>query len=169
MGRFDPTALEQLMISAQQYAQLERAAILDAWAEVSECAGGLSLFRIDGLVWQVASVIHERRNRPAAAAAGVVAALRDYGASDTSAAQVGAELMRALWKYVDQKGISESSAASAGGLPPARVSPNPALAAANAKIAELEAKLADLEKRAATPPTAPAIIANPATGKIESK
>jgi hypothetical protein len=43
------------------------------------------------------------------------------------------------------------------------------VAAANATIAELEAKLAELEKRAATSPTAPAVIANPATGKVESK
>jgi hypothetical protein len=76
MAHLEPTVLEQLVVRAQHYADLERASILDAWAEVSECAGDLSLFRIDVLVWQVATVIHERRNRPVAAAAGVAAAVR---------------------------------------------------------------------------------------------
>jgi hypothetical protein len=41
------------------------------------------------------------------------------------------------------------------------------VAAAYAKLAELESKLAELEKRAATPPTTPALIAHPATGEVE--
>jgi N-glycosylase/DNA lyase len=96
MGRFEAPALERLMVNGQQYAAFEGAAIRAAWAAASEYARGLSLFRIDGLVWQIGDVLHAHRHRTDVAAAGVATVLRKLGAVEPNANQVAAELTYGL-------------------------------------------------------------------------
>jgi N-glycosylase/DNA lyase len=98
LGYFDPQALEQLMVGAQRVANLERTTILSGWAGVSAYADDLSVLRIDGLLWQVATQIHELRDRPAMAAASVASGLCRFGAPGPSATRLGAELTYALRK-----------------------------------------------------------------------
>jgi N-glycosylase/DNA lyase len=96
MGSFAPTDRELLMRRIDLYIEEERVAILDAWNVVSVGAGKLSLFRIDGLLWQVAEDVHRLRRHPRSAADAVTAKLAGYGAPPDTAALVAAELTAGL-------------------------------------------------------------------------
>jgi len=70
--------IDEAMESIDEVLSKEKGRILAAWTCVSETAAGLSLFRIDSLVWQVGEPIFRHRRDPAAAKAAVSRILGDY-------------------------------------------------------------------------------------------
>jgi len=72
------------------------AEIIAAWAQVCEHAGGVSLFRIDSLVWQVAADVYAFRADRNEAASRVRTVLSGYGATADAAALLASELTFAL-------------------------------------------------------------------------
>ena len=86
--------IDEAMESIDQVLNREKGRILSAWARVSEKAGGLSLFRIDSLVWQVGEPIFKHRHEPAAARAAVAKILEDYYCPADISCLVGEVLCR---------------------------------------------------------------------------
>ncbi len=89
---FASDELDPLLGQGEYYVQRARQDVHAAWATVAASAGNLSLFRIDNLIWQVAEIIFANRRRPADSAHAVATKLCSYGASETIASRVGAEL-----------------------------------------------------------------------------
>jgi hypothetical protein len=86
----------RLVEAADQYVAENTACILAAWNAVSQSAGRVSLFRIDGLVWEVAEAIHRERHRRAGACEATATILGGYGADKAVAGAAAAELSMAL-------------------------------------------------------------------------
>ncbi|MFV1995576.1 MAG: N-glycosylase/DNA lyase [Verrucomicrobiales bacterium] len=84
--------VKEALVQAGKYASKYTAEIIEAWARVSEGAGGLSLFRIDSLVWQVAEGIYKHRGNPPEAMSKTRKMLEGYGASPEAADLVAHEL-----------------------------------------------------------------------------
>ena len=70
--------IDEAMESIDDVLSREKGRILAAWARVSEEAGGLSLFRIDSLVWQVGEPIFKNRLDPEAAKVAISKILEGY-------------------------------------------------------------------------------------------
>ena len=66
------------MESIEKLLNKEKGRILAAWARVSDAAGGLSLFRIDSLVWQVGEPIFKYRRAPETAKKTISRILEGY-------------------------------------------------------------------------------------------
>lgn len=84
------------MEDGNRYVARNKRSILAGWQTVGENTGGLSLFRIDGLIWELGEIIHLKRQRRADAWAVAATLLRDRGADRAVADAVAAELTRAL-------------------------------------------------------------------------
>jgi hypothetical protein len=66
------------------------------WVSVAEHAEGISLFRVDSLIWQVAEPVYQLRQQGEAAKDAVVQVLRRSYAPDAEAQDVGTEITTAL-------------------------------------------------------------------------
>ena len=75
---------------------IPQATVRDAWARVAAEASGLSLFRVDSLVWQIAEPIYQMRHDAEAGRAKISAFLRECGADHGSADRASRELTSAL-------------------------------------------------------------------------
>jgi N-glycosylase/DNA lyase len=71
-------SLVEAMQSIDEILNKAKERILAAWAHVSEKAGGLSMFRIDSLVWQVGEPIFKHRTDPAAVKCLISEILKGY-------------------------------------------------------------------------------------------
>lgn len=72
-------AVSASLENGERLIQDNRQAFLDAWQEVSNAADGVSLFRIDSLIWQVAKDIFDNRGRRDAAREAVLSTLKPLG------------------------------------------------------------------------------------------
>jgi N-glycosylase/DNA lyase len=88
--------IDRAIVGVNELLQRDKKRILSAWACVAEATGGLSLFRIDSLIWQVAEPIFKFRQDRMAAQEAVAATLRHYGCGDDIAWSIGEELTYAL-------------------------------------------------------------------------
>jgi N-glycosylase/DNA lyase len=86
--------VDDAMESIDQVLNREKRRILSAWARISEEAGGLSLFRIDSLVWQVGEPIFKHRRDPATARVTVSKILESYSCPADISCLVGGALCR---------------------------------------------------------------------------
>lgn len=77
---------------------------LDAWQTVANEAGGLNLFRVDSLVWQLSAPIYSWRQQPAKVVPEVVRILRRRGASPETAKTVASALAGRLVAVGDAVG-----------------------------------------------------------------
>lgn len=84
------------MAHGGHYASTNTGEIIAAWAQVSDQAQGVSLFRIDSLIWQVAGATYMCRSSPSAARSRIRATVEGYGANPKAAAEVADELTFAL-------------------------------------------------------------------------
>lgn len=70
--------------------------LLEAWRSVQQAAGGLSLFRIDSLAWQLAAPLYQLRSNKATATQSLSGALVRFGANAATANRIASELTSAL-------------------------------------------------------------------------
>ena len=91
-----PLDVVQLMEDGDRFAARNKCAILEAWKAVGESAGGLSLFRVDGLLWEIGERIHQKRRWRTAAREDIAAMLSSRGADERLADALAAELTQAL-------------------------------------------------------------------------
>lgn len=89
-------SVQDAMVQVTKNGGFDSATVRAVWASVAEHAPGVSLFRIDSLVWQVAEPVHRLRQQGDAAKEAVAQALRRYHAPEAVARDVGAEITVAL-------------------------------------------------------------------------
>jgi N-glycosylase/DNA lyase len=90
------TSVVQSLQNAPEIASSHHQEIVKAWRDVQRQAGGLSLFRIDSLVWQVAEPIYEERHKKTRAIERVAKILTAFGMERRSATLVANELTASL-------------------------------------------------------------------------
>lgn len=86
--------IDEAMESIDEMLSKEKGRILAAWARVSEEAGGLSLFRIDSLVWQIGEPIFKHRLDPGAAKVAISGILEGYSCPADLSCLAGEALCR---------------------------------------------------------------------------
>lgn len=89
-------AVPAAMVDAGILLQTNLRVFIDAWSDVSRLAGGLNLFRVDSLAWQLAQPIHEKRDDRRAARTTTEGILKSAGASSAAAARLSTELTFSL-------------------------------------------------------------------------
>jgi hypothetical protein len=94
VGPFDSKLL--VNIGQNVHRAKERNVIQHAWGAVARNASGISLLRIDGLIWQVGDVIYDNWKHRATAIRVVASKLRKFGTPDAIAERVATELTYAL-------------------------------------------------------------------------
>jgi N-glycosylase/DNA lyase len=90
------TSVTAAMSEAGTLLQRDQSVFIEAWSSVSRQAGGLNLFRVDSLAWQLAQPVYDYRHDREQARSTLADILRAVGMPVQIAADLGSELTAAL-------------------------------------------------------------------------
>ena len=84
------------MSDAGTWLRANQPAVIDAWSSISLLAGGLNLFRVDSLAWQLARPVYEHRDDRETARSTITEILQSLGTPHRIARRLAIELTVAL-------------------------------------------------------------------------